>query len=186
MMASRTRDAPCTRVTTLPQSTITLAAVKSNGSFLDLGVMHALGGLVVAAVLVLAGCEEASAPGNGAPDPIELGIVGEWHATEYLTWQEADDGSLEQVDSLLVEGTSLTMTFTEDRRWVWTWTYDDQRLDDFTSSGTYELLSDSRIVLEYDDGNGGIVRYSVDATRLKLEIKSRYPNRVNVVSARRM
>lgn len=140
----------------------------------------------IALIVIVVACEEAPTPGGGPDSPTELGIVGEWRATEYLTWQEADDGSLERIDSLYEEGSSLTMKFTEDRRWVWTWTYDDERLvDDFTLSGSYELLSDSRMVLDGDTGSGGIVQYSVDASRLRLEIKTRYPNRVNVISATR-
>ena len=134
----------------------------------------------------MAGCEEAPAPG-GAPDPVELGIVGEWRVTEYLTWQEAEDGTLERVDKLLEPPVSLTMKLTEDR-WVFDWDYATPYDSwDNVVSGTYELLDDSRFLLESDQGGGGsIVQYSVDASRLRLELKSSYPSRVNVISARRM
>lgn len=144
-------------------------------------VRTVLGGLVIVVGLVLAGCQEAPAPGNGAPDPVEL-IVGRWRATEYMVWQEADDGSLEQFD-LLSDGRRLTVIFDEDGSFTWAFDPISHGVD----SGSYELLDGSRILLITSQPITALIGdYSIDASRLRLELETAYPNRVDVLSATRM
>lgn len=108
--------------------------------------------------------------------------MGEWIATEYMVWQEADDGSLERVDSLYEEGSSLTMTFTEDRQDAvrgdvdlvdehdimliftddtWAMIFDpplpgvSEHGAAAVISGSYELLSDSRMLLVFERAGRG-------------------------------
>ena len=130
-----------------------------------------LGGLVIVAVLVLAACQEASAPAKPT-------IVGEWEVTEYM------DSARGDID--LVDEHDITLIFTDD---TWVMTFDpplpgvSEHGAAAIISGSYELLSDSRMLLVYErpvEGQG-VVEYSVTATTLTFGREGHPP-----IKARRM
>ena len=94
-----------------------------------------LGGLVIA-VLILAGCEEATRATTS--------IVGEWTVTEYPDEGRGYD---------LTDEHDITMIFTDD---TWVWAFDpplpgvSEAGAAAVISGSYELLSDSRILMVFE------------------------------------
>ena len=133
-------------------------------------------GTALLAVIVLVACEEATAP---APS-----IMGEWEITEALSWTYDEDGELVQAD--LTDTHDMTLTFTEDR---WVWTYDPPlEMIGSTLTGSYEVLSDTRILLEPTEGDAVVLQYSMpDASTLVLKNKSTVnPDGHNVATAKRM
>ena len=133
-------------------------------------------GTVLLAVIVLVACEEAAAP----PPSIE----GEWEVTESLEWTYDEDGELVQAD--LTDVTDTTMIFTEDR-FVWTFDPPLQGIGRMLT-GSYKVLSDTRILLEPTVGDAGVVQYSLpDASTLILKGKSTVnPDGHDVATAKRM
>ena len=120
-------------------------------------------GTALLAVIVLVACEEAPAP---APS-----IMGEWAVTEFMI--ELNDEWVDQLPT----GNDITMIFTEDR---FVWTFDPPlQMIGRTITGSYEVLNDSKILLEpttkYAEGLGGVVQYSFpDAATLILTHASLY------------
>ena len=136
-----------------------------------------LGGLVIVAVLVLAGCEEPPTPGAAAA----ARLVGEWQVLEYLTWFETEDGTLASYD--LMDEQTMTMAFSASGRLAITIDGADHNSE---SVGSYELLDDERILIELASG-GGVRDFSVTATTLTITWASGYgDDRPNKMTARRM
>ena len=120
------------------------------------------GTALLAVIVLVVACEEAMAP----PPSIE----GEWTVTELLAWTYADEDvelvELVQVD--LTDTYDMTMTYTEDR-FVWTF---EPPLQDVGRmlTGSYEVLSDTRILLEPPEGAAIVLQYSMpDASTLILK-----------------
>ena len=120
-----------------------------------------LGGLVIAAVFVLAGCEPAVS--SGKPKAVEPSIEGEWTVTEALDKARGGD---------LADEHDMTLIFTEDS-WVWTFdpplmgvTADSSSIAVFV--GSYELLTDTRMLFVFERPVEGelVFEYSLDASTL--------------------
>ena len=101
-----------------------------------------------------------------------------------MSWTYDEDGELVQAD--LTDTHDMTLTFTEDR---WVWTYDPPlEMIGSTLTGSYEVLSDTRILLEHTEGAAVVLQYSMpDASTLVLKNKSTVnPDGHNVATAKRM
>ena len=128
-------------------------------------------GTTLLAVIVLVACEEMTAPPS---------IVGEWTATEFMF--EHED---EWVD--LLSAYDITMIFTEDR---FVWSFDPPlEMIGRTITGSYEVLNDSKILLEptteYAEGWGGVVQHSFpDASTLTLTNTNDYPYAITATRMR--
>ena len=129
-------------------------------------------GTVLLAVIVLVACEEAAAPSAASS------IIGEWEVTEYLKWAYDEDGDdVVQIDeSDLVD---MTLIYTEDR-----FVFIEAGT---TLTGSYEVLSDTRILHETTEGTA-VIQYSLpDASTLILKYSSTLnPGGMDVVTAKRM
>lgn len=137
-----------------------------------------LGGLGIVAVLVLAGCQEAPTP------TAEPSIEGEWRVTEYLHWlyrkpAGSDEEQLIQEDLTVRHTIHLSLVDGYVR-----WTFDPPYFDIRINRGKYELLADSRILLEYPTFSI-VARYELDADKLMLRMLT-IGNREDVLIARRM
>ena len=131
------------------------------------------GTALLAVIVLVVACEEAMAPPPS--------IKGEWTVTEYLIELNDEWGDLRAAAN------DITMIFTEDR-FVWTF---DPPLETIgrTITGSYEVLSDSRILLEptteHAKGAGGVVQYSFpDASTLILKNINEYPYSVTATRMR--
>ena len=136
------------------------------------GIMRKLiQGTVLLAVIVLVACEEAAAPSAASS------IIGEWEVTEYLKWDYNEDGEVVQFDYADLD--AMTLIYTEDRFvFIETGT---------TLTGSYEVLSDTRLLLEPTEGSA-VIQYSLpDASTLILKLPSTLkPGGMDVLTAKRM
>ena len=129
------------------------------------------GTVLLAVIVLLVGCEEAAAP-SAAPS-----IVGEWEVTEALSWTYDEDGDVVQIDA--TDTSAITLIYTEDR-----FVFIEAGT---TLTGSYEVLSDTRILHDTAEGSA-VIQYSLpDASTLILKLPSTLnPGGMDVLTAKRM